>query len=183
MVRKLRNIELNRLTIEEFKTSPKWPLVVVLDNVRSMLNVGSIFRTCDAFNVEHLYLTGITPKPPHREISKTAIGAELAVNWSYEEHVVEVISKLKEDGFAVYGIEQAAESISLDVWQPHRKDRLALVFGHEIDGVSQPALDSCDGVIEISQFGTKHSLNVSVSAGVVLWQACLSQLEYQRELK
>jgi 23S rRNA (guanosine2251-2'-O)-methyltransferase len=179
MARKLKNIELNRLTIDEFKNSPKWPVVVILDNVRSMLNVGSIFRTCDAFNIKHLYLTGITPRPPHREISKTAIGAELAVSWSYHQDTKEIINELREQGFKIYGVEQTSDSVLLSAWTPKGNDKVAVVLGHEIDGVSDQTLDLCDASIEVPQFGTKHSLNVSVCAGVILWQAVQPHLTNQ----
>ncbi len=181
MVRKLRNIELNRLTVDEFKSSVKSPVVVVLDGVRSMANVGSIFRTCDAFNVEHLYLTGISPQPPHREITKTAIGAELAVEWSYDKNIMNVIGDLRSRGFQIIAIEQTSESTLLSDWEPDTDDKIAIVFGHEIDGVSDEVISLCDACIEIPQFGTKHSINVSVCTGVVLWQAGLNRLKGKRE--
>lgn len=176
MVRKLRNLELNRLSVDEFKDSTKWPVVVVLDNVRSMSNVGSVFRTCDAFNVQEIYLCGITPTPPHREISKTAIGAELAVNWKYASTVESVVISLKQEGWKVIGVEQTTSSLSLEDWLPHDDEKIALIFGHEIDGISDTVIPHCDHFIAIPQFGTKHSLNVAVCAGIVMWQAIQNQL-------
>jgi len=181
MVRKLRNIELNRLSVDEFKATAKSPLVVVLDGVRSMSNVGSIFRTCDAFNVAHLYLTGISPQPPHREITKTAIGAELAVDWSYEKSIMNVIRDLRDRDYQIIAVEQTSESTLLSDWEPDADGKIAIVFGHEIDGVSDEVISLSDACIEIPQFGTKHSLNVSVCAGVVLWQAGLNRLKGKRE--
>lgn len=171
MVRKLRNIELNRLSVDEFKAAEKWPIIVILDNVRSMLNVGSLFRSCDAFNVQHLYLCGITPLPPHRDITKTALGAELAVKWTHRNDVEELIMELRKKGWKVFGIEQTSTAIPLQDWTMKKTDKVVLVFGHEVDGVSDKAIRNCDGFLEIPQFGTKHSINVSVCGGVVLWQA------------
>ncbi|MCB9246209.1 MAG: RNA methyltransferase [Flavobacteriales bacterium] len=169
MVRKLKNIELRRFTPEAYSDAPKKNLIVLLDNVRSMLNVGSVFRTCDAFAIRKLYLCGITAKPPHREITKTAIGAELSVDWEYAPSAVDLISDLKGKGMRIVAIEQTDQSVSLD--QIEFQDDLVrvLIFGNEVDGVSDAVLSLCDEFVEIPQFGTKHSLNISVSAGVVLW--------------
>lgn len=167
-MRKLKNEELNRLSVDEFKQAEKKNLVVVLDNVRSMNNVGSVFRTSDAFLIEKVYLCGITATPPHNEIQKTALGATESVDWEYVENTLDVISKLKTGGYAVYAIEQAEESLKLNEFKAEGK--VAVVFGHEVRGVQQEVVDACDNCIEIPQYGTKHSLNISVCAGVVLWE-------------
>ena len=168
-MRKLKITELNRLSKEEFKTVEKIPLIVVLDNVRSLHNVGSIFRTSDAFLLEAVYLCGITATPPHPEIHKTALGAEDTVAWSYFEHTTEAVKQLKSTGYAVWAVEQAQGSVSLRDFKWDRTQKLAVVFGNEVKGVEQEVIDLCAGCIEIPQFGTKHSLNVSVAAGVVVW--------------
>jgi 23S rRNA (guanosine2251-2'-O)-methyltransferase len=167
-MRKLKNKELGRMTVEQFKTSEKNPVVIILDNVRSMHNVGSIFRTSDAFAIEKIYLCGITAQPPHREIEKTALGATNSVEWKYAEHTSDVVKELKEKGYHVYSIEQVENSISLDDFNPG-SEKLALIFGNEVEGVSEEVVRSSDGVIEIPQFGTKHSFNIVVSTGIVLW--------------
>ncbi len=169
-MRKLKITELNRLSQDEFKTVEKIPLVVVLDNVRSLHNVGSVFRTSDAFLVESVYLCGITATPPHPEIHKTALGAEDTVEWVYFEQTTDAIKQLKWQGYSVWAVEQAQGSISLQdfKWDPAVK--LAIIFGNEVKGVEQEAIDLCDGCIEIPQFGTKHSLNVSVTAGIVIYE-------------
>lgn len=169
-MRKLKNEELNRLTVEDFKQAEKKELVVVLDNVRSMNNVGAVFRTSDAFLIKKVYLCGITATPPHSEIQKTALGATESVEWAYVEETLEVIARLQQDDFKVYAIEQAAQSILLDEFKPGKNDKIAVVFGHEVRGVKQAVVDAADGCIEIPQFGTKHSLNISVCAGIVLWE-------------
>jgi 23S rRNA (guanosine2251-2'-O)-methyltransferase len=169
-MRKLLNKELNRKTADQFRKSVKSPFILVLDNIRSQSNVGSIFRTADAFAVEAIYLCGITGRPPHREIQKTALGATETVSWSYFSQTTGAVQKLREDGYIVIGIEQAEGSVSPDVFHVEPGRKYALVFGHEINGVSQEVLDICDGCIEIPQFGTKHSFNVAVSAGIVLWE-------------
>jgi tRNA G18 (ribose-2'-O)-methylase SpoU len=172
-MKKLTNQELGRKSPEEFRNSEKLPIIVVLDNVRSAYNVGSVFRTCDAFPVEALYLCGITCYPPHKEILKTALGSHETVRWKKFATTLEAIEELKSGGYAIYAIEQAEKSISLnDVLSKHPApySRLALVFGHEVNGVHQEVMDRCDGSIEIPQGGTKHSLNIAVSAGVVLWE-------------
>jgi 23S rRNA (guanosine2251-2'-O)-methyltransferase len=168
-MRKLRPEELQRLSPEEFQQSPKQPLVVVLDNVRSMNNVGSAFRTADAFAIEKLYLCGITGCPPHREIQKTALGAEQAVAWEHVSDTAELCLRLKAEGYTVLAVEQVSGSQSLRDFQPQPGAKYALVFGNEVFGVSEEALARVDGSLEIPQWGTKHSLNITVSLGVVLW--------------
>lgn len=169
-MRKLKLQELNRLTVPEYKDSQKVPIVVVLDNIRSGLNIGSFFRTCDAFRIEKIYLTGITATPPHREITKTAIGATESVDWEYVEDVVDCIKGLKEQKIAIYGIEQTDTSIPLaQINQLDASQSVALVFGNEVNGLSDSILPFIDQSVEIEQFGTKHSLNVSVCAGICLW--------------
>lgn len=175
-VKKLKLSELNRLSAEEFQKAEKLPYVVVLDNVRSMHNVGSVFRTSDAFRSEHIYLCGITASPPHRDITKTAIGAEKAVAWTYSPTTIDALRTLKAEGYAIYAVEQTQNSQSLqDINWPGGK--LAFVFGNEIDGVSEEVLEICDVCIEIPQAGTKHSLNISVACGIVLWQYAQSRLD------
>ena len=168
---KLSLQNLNRLSVSEFKQTEKLPLVLVLDNIRSALNVGSIFRTCDAFALEKLLLCGITAQPPHREITKTALGSNETVAWEYFENTTAAIQKLKENNFLVVGIEQVVESIFLDdtIFLTQQNKPLALVLGNEVDGISDEALALCDYVVEIKQFGTKHSINVAVTAGIVAW--------------
>ncbi len=169
-MRKLKITELNRLSAEEFRQAEKIPLIVVLDNVRSLHNVGSVFRTSDAFLVESVYLCGITSVPPHAEIHKTALGAENSVNWKYYEETTGAVSKLKDDGYLVYAVEQAEGSTSLENLNTDDDKKYAVVFGNEVKGVQQSVLDICDACIEIPQYGTKHSLNVSVTAGIVIWE-------------
>jgi len=168
-MRKLRNIELNRLTVEEYHESEKTPIIVVLDNIRSCNNIGSVFRTSDALLIEKIYLCGITATPPNNEIRKTALDAEKSVNWQYYENTEDVVKKLQKEGCKVYAIEQVKNSISLPDFQPKKDEKVALVFGNEVKGVKQSVVNLCDGSIEIPQFGTKHSFNISVSAGIVLW--------------
>ena len=167
--RKLLNAELNRLTPEEFKKSVKIPLVLVLDNVRSRHNIGSAFRTSDAFCIEKIMLCGITSTPPSAEIHKTALGAEDSMEWEYFSQTEDAIKKLKEQGYTVIAIEQAENSLMLNNFQPDDSTKYAFIFGNEVKGVQQQVVDLCDECIEIPQFGTKHSINVSVSIGVVLW--------------
>jgi tRNA G18 (ribose-2'-O)-methylase SpoU len=169
-MRKLLNKELERKTVEQFRKSEKSPFVLVLDNVRSQSNVGSIFRTADAFITEAIYLCGITATPPHNEIRKTALGATEAVEWKYFPKTIEAVRSLKENGYKIVGIEQAVGSISLDRFRPEPGIKYALIFGHEINGVDQEVLNNCDCCIEIPQFGTKHSFNIAISAGIVLWE-------------
>ncbi|MCE4565549.1 RNA methyltransferase [Maribellus sp. CM-23] len=168
-MRKLRNSELNRLTVEEYQESEKSPMVVVLDNIRSCHNIGSVFRTSDALLVRKIYLCGITATPPNNEIRKTALDAERSVAWEYHEHTEDVVKNLKEDGFTVYAIEQVENSIMLPDFRPGENEKIALVFGNEVKGVKQSVVNLCNGSIEIPQYGTKHSFNISVSAGIVLW--------------
>ncbi|MEN8201876.1 MAG: RNA methyltransferase [Bacteroidota bacterium] len=168
-MRKLLNEELDRLSVEEFKESKKIPVVVVLDNVRSQNNIGSVFRTADAFRLEGIVLCGITSKPPHREIHKTALGATESVHWEYWEDTAAAIGKLKEDGYLVLSVEQTEGAISLEKLELSKDQKYALVFGHEIRGVDQLVVDMSDMCIEIPQHGTKHSLNISVAAGIVIW--------------
>ena len=169
-MRKLQMHELNRISVEEFKLSSKHPIVVVLDNVRSILNVGSVFRTCDAFKVEHLWLCGVSPTPENKEMRKTALGGTESVDWTYSESTLEVISQLREQGYLIKGIEQTTDSISLTTASISNAP-VAYIFGNEVKGIQSELLPLCDEIIEIPQFGTKHSLNVSVSAGIVLWKA------------
>jgi tRNA G18 (ribose-2'-O)-methylase SpoU len=170
-MRKLAVTELQRIDIDAFKESRKIPLVMVLDNVRSLHNVGSVFRTADAFRVEHIYLCGITATPPHAEIHKTALGAENSVEWTFFEDTLQAVQLLQEQGYTVFAVEQAENSISLPNLQLDPNQRYALVLGNEVKGVAQQVVDACQGCIEIPQFGTKHSLNVSVAAGLVMWDA------------
>ena len=169
VMRKLKITEMGRLSAEEFKTAEKLPLVVVLDNVRSLHNIGSVFRTSDAFRVERICLCGITAVPPHPELHKTALGAEFTVDWQYVNNAVEAVNNLREAGFTVFAVEQAEGSTMLQDVTLERGRRYAVVLGNEVKGVQQEVIDRCDGCIEIPQFGTKHSLNVSVTAGIVIW--------------
>ena len=168
-MRKIANEELGRPTAEEFAAMEKTPVTVVLDNVRSQQNVGAFFRTGDAFGVERIALCGITAVPPARDIHKTALGAEQTVPWSYFATTEECIARLHEEGYEVLAVAQVEGAVMLGEWRPEPGRRYALVFGNEVEGVSQEAVDRCDGAVEIPQVGTKHSLNVSVSGGVVLW--------------
>ena len=169
-MRKLLNSELDRKTVEQFRKSEKSPFVIVLDNVRSQSNVGSIFRTADAFLTEAIYLCGITAKPPHREIQKTALGATESVAWKYFLKTTDAIHDLKEDGYKIIGVEQAEESVELQDMHVEKGEKYALVFGHEVNGVAQDVINLCDQYIEIPQFGTKHSFNIAISVGIVLWE-------------
>lgn len=172
-LRKLKVTEMNRLTVEEFKEAKKIPLVVVLDDVRSLHNIGAVFRTSDAFLVDCIYLCGITATPPHPEMHKTALGAEYTVDWKYFQHTEYAVNELRTMGYTLFAIEQCEGSILLDklVLEPDKK--YAVVLGNEVKGVKQEVVNLCDGCIEIPQFGTKHSLNVSVTAGIIIWEfAC-----------
>lgn len=169
-MRKLQNDELGRISVDQFRKSKKSPFVIVLDNVRSQNNVGSVFRTADAFRIEKICLCGITARPPHRDIQKTALGATESVVWSYFESTIDAITVLKASGYKILAIEQAEGSVELQDYRPDINGRYALIFGHEINGVDQKVLDMCDKCIEIPQFGTKHSFNIAVSAGIVLWE-------------
>lgn len=168
-MRKITNQELHRPTVDEFAAMGRIPVVVVLDNVRSAQNVGAFFRTADAFAIERVALCGITPAPPSRDIHKTALGAELTVKWEHYAETVECVDKLKSEGYTILAIEQVEGAVMLDELQVDAQGRYALVFGNEVMGVDQQVVDMCDGAIEIPQAGTKHSINVSVAGGVVLW--------------
>ena len=162
-------LELDRLSTEQYQQVDKLPFIIVLDNVRSLNNIGSVFRTSDAFLVEEIYLCGITATPPHPDIHKTALGAEDSVKWSYFADTIEAVDKLHAMGYTVYSIEQVKDSISLESIQLEKTQKYAVILGNEVKGVQQEVVDKCDGCIEIPQFGTKHSLNVSVTAGLVIW--------------
>ena len=168
--RKISNSELNRMTTEEFLQAGKLPIVIVLDNIRSHSNIGSIFRTADAFLIEAIYLCGITACPPHRDIHKTALGATETVTWKYFENTEDALIKLQSQGYTIFAVEQVEGAISLDQLEVESGMKIALVFGHEINGVGQEAVNLCNFCIEIPQYETKHSLNVAVSAGIVVWQ-------------
>ncbi|MFC4817906.1 RNA methyltransferase [Flavobacterium sp. GCM10023249] len=168
-MRKIENSELERKSVEEFKQADKTPIIVVLDDIRSLHNIGSVFRTGDAFLIEKVYLCGITATPPNKEINKTALGATETVAWEYKKNVLEVIEELKSQDVSVYAIEQVEDAIFLDNFTVKSNKKYALVFGNEVFGVNQDAVKLCDGAIEIPQLGTKHSLNVSVSTGIVIW--------------
>lgn len=161
---------MNRLTTDEFKLETKIPLIIILDNVRSLHNVGSVFRTGDAFTIEAIYLCGITSTPPQAEIHKTALGAEDTVDWKYYENTSVAVNELKVDGYTVYAIEQAQGSTLLTDFKIRNEKKIALILGNEVKGVQQTVVDICDGCIEIPQFGTKHSLNVSVTSGIIIWE-------------
>ena len=167
---KLRTIEMNRLSVEEFKEARKLPLIVVLDDVRSLYNVGSVFRSCDAFRIEGIYLCGITACPPHPEIHKTALGGEDSVDWQYFPDTQDAVTDLKRKGYFIYSIEQVEGSTKLQDLKVDPQKKYAVIFGNEVKGVRQEVVDSSDGCLEIPQFGTKHSLNVSVTAGIVVWE-------------
>lgn len=168
-MRKLANSELQRLEIEEFKKATKTPLIVILDNIRSLNNIGSVFRTCDAFLIEKIFLCGITATPPNKEIHKTALGATESVDWEYVESTISVVERLKSEGIRVISVEQTEKSVMLNDFQPNSATKYAVIFGNEVKGVEQEVVSASDGVIEIPQYGTKHSLNISVSAGIVIW--------------
>lgn len=170
-MRKLRMEELNRKSVEEVKESEKNAVVAVLENIRSAYNVGSVFRTADAFLIESIFITGYTAVPPHKEIKKTALGAEDSVNWKYFKTTKEAIEQLKENEYKVYAVEQVTDSISLENMPELHGDKVAFIFGNEVSGVEHETIAVCDGCVEIPQFGMKHSLNISVAAGIVLWEA------------
>jgi tRNA G18 (ribose-2'-O)-methylase SpoU len=169
MPRKLKNSELIRKTDDEFKSSAKTPLILVLDSVRSLNNIGSVFRTADAFLIQKIYLCGITATPPHKDIQKTALGATQTVDWAYKENTLELIKELQADNVNVMAIEQAEDSISLNDFKPRKDETYAFIFGNEVKGVQQSVVDASDAVLEIPQLGTKHSLNISVTTGVCMW--------------
>ena len=167
-MRKLKNNELKRITIDEFKSSKKKPIVIVLDNIRSAHNVGSIFRTSDAFLIKKIILCGITPTPPSNEIRKSALGSTNSVEWAKEEETNIAINQLKKEGYYIVGVEQVEKATEIQKFQNNKP--IALIFGHEVNGISQETIDTCDEIIEIAQYGTKHSLNISVCAGIVMWK-------------
>lgn len=169
-MRKLKLQELNRASVETFKNQAKTPIVLVLDNIRSGLNVGSAFRTADAFAIEKIYLCGISAQPPNKEITKTAIGATESVDWKYEKETVDAIQSLKSEGYQIVAVEQAVGSTALQDFVATSEDKIALVFGNEVNGVSEEVMELADACIEVPQFGTKHSLNISVCVGVVVWE-------------
>lgn len=171
LMRKLRMEELNRKTVDEFKESEKNPVIAVLENIRSAYNVGSVFRTADAFLIESIFITGYTAKPPHKEIVKTALGAQDSVDWKYFETTKDAVEDLKKNRYKVYAVEQVTESISLEKLADLNVKKIAFIFGNEVTGVDEKIISLCDGCIEIPQFGMKHSLNISVAAGIVLWEA------------
>lgn len=168
-MRKLENSELDRKSVEDFKVAVKTPIIIILDDIRSLHNIGSVFRTADAFLIEKIYLCGITAIPPNKEIHKTALGATETVDWEYSKNITALLQKMKNEKIALYAIEQVENAILLNDFIPSKKNKIALIFGNEVFGVSQKAIELCDGTIEIPQLGTKHSLNVSVSAGIVVW--------------
>jgi 23S rRNA (guanosine2251-2'-O)-methyltransferase len=170
MNRKLKNEELNRISVDEFKSTKKTPIIIVLDNIRSLNNIGSVFRTADAFLIEAVYLCGITAQPPHREIQKTALGATKTVDWKHFYSTTEALTDLKNNNYKIAAIEQAENSVMLNEFMLIKNEKLAIIFGNEVKGVEQEAINLSDSVIEIPQFGTKHSLNISVSAGIVIWE-------------
>lgn len=167
--RKLKNSELERKTAAQFVTSNKTPLIIILDNIRSLNNIGAVFRTSDAFLIKKIYLCGITATPPHKDIQKTALGATDSVSWEYAQNTIEVLDKLKSEGVFIASIEQAENAISLSDFSLTKETTYAVIFGNEVKGVSQEVVSKSDAVIEIPQHGTKHSLNISVSAGIVIW--------------
>ncbi|WP_412464634.1 RNA methyltransferase [Flavobacterium mekongense] len=168
-MRKLENKELERKTVSDFKQAEKTPVIIILDDIRSLHNIGSVFRTADAFLIEKIYLCGITATPPHKEIHKTALGATETVAWEYQKEVIEVISQLQKKDVKVFAVEQVEKAVFLQDFKVEKETKYALVFGNEVYGVSQEAIAICDGSIEIPQLGTKHSLNISVSTGIVVW--------------
>lgn len=177
MYRKLQNEELNRISAEEFKQADKIPVVIILDNIRSQNNVGSVFRTSDAFRIEKIYLCGITSTPENREVHKTALGAEDAVSWEYAKDTLTIVEQLKARGYQIYSIEQAENTTSLEKFNIRLDQKYALVFGNEVKGVQQEVINASQGCIEIPQFGTKHSFNISVTVGIVLWQLMVPLLD------
>ena len=178
-MRKLKNEELDRLEVSEFKAASKSPIIIILDNIRSLNNIGSVFRTSDAFLIEKIYLCGITAQPPHNDIRKTALGSTETVDWEYTNNTIEIVEKLKTEGVKVCSIEQAENATMLNNFKPQLNTKYAFVFGNEVKGVAQDVVNASDVVIEIPQFGTKHSLNISVSCGVLIWDV-FSKLEARK---
>jgi 23S rRNA (guanosine2251-2'-O)-methyltransferase len=182
-MRKLKTIEMNRLTIGEFKKAPKIPLVIVLDNIRSQNNIGSVFRTADAFRLEAIHLCGLTATPPHREINKTALGSTDSVDWKYFPETSASLESLHNEGYILLGVEQTNTSTPLHLFQPQKKEKYALVFGNEVNGLDEAMIPLLDGCIEIPQYGTKHSLNISVAAGIVIWDFFLNLKTFSEEMQ
>jgi 23S rRNA (guanosine2251-2'-O)-methyltransferase len=178
-MRKLSMDELNRVSVEQFKELKKMPVIYVLDNIRSQHNIGSVFRTADAFRIEKILLCGITATPPNREMNKTALGATESMEWSYYEKISDAINELKSAGYIILAVEQAEGSIPLQLFSPDTDEKFAFVFGNEVNGVSGEAMELADACIEIPQFGTKHSMNVSITAGIVLWDIFLKMNSFQ----
>ena len=176
-MRKLSMDELNRKSVDEFKDAKKFPVVVILENIRSAYNVGSVFRTADAFLIESVFITGYTAKPPHKEITKTALGAQDSVDWKYFETTKDAIEHLKNIQYKIYAVEQVTGSISLENISDLPVDKIAFIFGNEVSGVDQEIISACDGSVEIPQFGMKHSLNISVAAGIVLWEVVRGKIK------
>jgi len=179
-MKKLKLDELGRISVDEFKQTPKLPVVIVLDNVRSLHNVGAAFRTSDAFRLEKIYLTGITGTPPHREIEKTALGATASVDWAYAKKTVELLTTLKQNGYTVVAVEQTSESLALHQFNPETGKKYCLVFGNEVHGVTEEAIELADLALEIPQHGTKHSLNISVCLGIVAWEFFRESIVHRR---
>lgn len=168
-MRKLQNKELKRISSDEFRITPKTPIILVLDNVRSAMNIGSVFRTADAFLIEKIYLCGICAIPPNKELIKTALGSDQSVDWEYAKETTDIVQQLKKEGATLVAIEQTEHAIPLPLFNPNNK-KIAMVFGHEIFGINQEVINLCDVCVEIPQFGTKHSLNIAVSAGIAIWE-------------
>jgi len=182
-MKKLKNSELNRLSIDEFKHAKKTPFIVVLDNIRSLSNIGSVFRTTDGFRLEAVYLCGITAQPPHREIQKTALGSTESVNWKYYAETSEALSELKKSGYQIYAVEQAEGSFKLDEFTPDLSKKNAFIFGNEVKGVQQTIINQTDGCLEIPQYGTKHSFNISISVGIVIWEMHKKYKQFLKDRK
>ncbi len=183
LMRKLGMFELKRKSVDEFRLAEKIPLIVILENIRSAYNVGSVFRTADAFLIESIYLCGYTAKPPHKEITKTALDAQNSVDWQYFDNSKLAILDLKKSGYKIYAIEQVTNSLSLEKFSKLNHKKIAFIFGNEVKGVEQETIEICDGCVEIPQFGMKHSLNISVAAGIVLWEMVRNPLIPEEELK
>lgn len=178
-MQKLTNPQLQRLDVEAYKKSEKTPIIVILDDIRSLNNIGSVFRTCDAFRIEKIYLCGITACPPHKDIHKTALGATESVDWQYHPSAKDIVLSLQKDDIQVIAVEQVHQSTMLNNFTPQPNQKYALVFGNEVNGVSQEVVSACNLAVEIPQIGTKHSLNISVSAGIVIWDIFSKMLQLQ----